>query len=105
MALCGFCGGNLDTICDCIESQARAWPFNQFPRDYGTGFKQAKPGPNSNTFVQETMTNCGLDSELPPEAVGRDWFWPTDDKKKRETFDRWKEQGDWEEVGGKWRRG
>lgn len=31
------------------------------------------PGPNSNTFVAESIRNCGLHIELPSTAIGRDY--------------------------------
>lgn len=52
-----------------IESAIAAYPYSQ------RGSYAVWPGPNSNTFVSWVARHAeGLDLELPPVAVGKDWL-------------------------------
>jgi hypothetical protein len=54
-----------------IEQQIAAYPFSR------KGSYTVWPGPNSNTFVSWVVRHTpGLDAELPPVAVGKDWLGP-----------------------------
>jgi hypothetical protein len=54
-----------------IEQNIAAYPFSQ------KGSYTVWPGPNSNTFVSWVVRHTpGLEAELPPVAVGKDWLGP-----------------------------
>jgi hypothetical protein len=45
--------------------------------EYDAGTYRAWPGPNSNTFVERLLRQIdGLDAQLDPNAVGKDWAFP-----------------------------
>ncbi|MDB4954103.1 MAG: hypothetical protein JWO36_1672 [Myxococcales bacterium] len=49
----------------CLEKYADAWMASL---DY-----RAWPGPNSNTFADVMLRQCGLHASLPATSIGKDW--------------------------------
>jgi hypothetical protein len=62
-------GAKAASMIPAIQNSIAAYPYQR------KGTYHVWPGPNSNTFVSWVVRHTdGLDTELPPVAVGKDWL-------------------------------
>jgi hypothetical protein len=57
-------GSEAEPLIDCIERVAAEYPC----RDYYVFY----PGPNSDSYTQWVLNQCGWDVQLPADVIGKD---------------------------------